>query len=88
MVSGVPDLVKNVMAICLLLSLETSCTGQLLHFLTLSPPRVSLRRVKSSSVRQSKIFKGPLVVKGLREIVFFNPFTTKGLPLTSKIVWR
>ena len=35
-------------------------------FLTLSPLRVSLWRVKSSGVRQSKIFKWPLVVKGLR----------------------
>ena len=33
--------------------------------LTLSPPRVSLWRVKSSGVRQSKIYKWPLVVKGL-----------------------
>ena len=37
--------------------------------LTLSPPRVSLWRVKSSGVRPSKIYKWPLVVKGLREIV-------------------
>ena len=34
--------------------------------LTLSPPRVSLWRVKSSGIRQSKIYKWPLVVKGLR----------------------
>ena len=33
--------------------------------LTPSPPRVSLWRVKSSGVRQSKIYKWPLVVKGL-----------------------
>ena len=33
--------------------------------LTLSPPRVSLWRVKSSGITQSKIYKWPLVVKGL-----------------------
>ena len=37
--------------------------------LTLSPPRVSLWRVKSSGVRQSKIYKWPLVVKGLKDII-------------------
>ena len=34
-------------------------------FLTLSPPRVSLLQVKSSGVGQSKIYKWPLLVKGL-----------------------
>ena len=38
-----------------------------IYFLTLSPPRASLWRVKSSGVRQSKIYKWPLVVKGLKE---------------------
>ena len=40
--------------------------------LTLSPPRVSLWRVKWSGIRQSKIYKWPLVVKGLRQIVFLT----------------
>ena len=48
------------------------------RILTLSPPR-GRPLTSKIGVRQSKIYKSPLVVKGLTEIVF-NPFTTKGSP--------
>ena len=58
--------------------------------LTLKCPRVSLwqvnhlalDRVKSSGVRQSKIYKSLLGIKGLKEIVF-QPFSAQGVSL-----WR
>ena len=47
------------------------CEFYMHSLLTFSPPRV-FWRVKLSGIRQSKIYKWPLVVKALREIVFLT----------------
>ena len=65
--------------------------------LTLSHPEALPWRVKSYSIRQSKLTKGTVLAglgeKGLRKrdgqvhVGPVNPFPPRGSPLTSNIVW-